>query len=105
MKPPPRRTSIALAGALLLALILSVTISRFGESSEAPPPAVIEKIAAKNRDAAVAAAAIQRAESEVAAEAADRAQDQREEAPAETPLARFDSAPAAPAAVPANVAD
>lgn len=105
MKPPPRRTSIALAATLLVALILSLTVGRFREPGEAPPPGAIEKIAAKNRNAAVTAAATQRAESAVAAEAADRAQEQREQAPSETTLARFDSAPAAPAAAPANVAD
>jgi len=73
----PRTYAVA-GGALLLALVLSLTVGPFGQSTEAPPPGAIEKIVAKNRAAAVAAAAAQRAESAEAAQAADRALDRRD---------------------------
>ena len=83
-----------LAAALLFALAFSLTAGRFRAPTEPPPPAALEKIAAKNCDAAVVAAAQQRAESAAAAEAADRALAQGEQ-PAEPPIARFETAPAA----------
>ncbi len=73
----PRTYAVA-GGALLLALVLSLTVGPFGQSTQAPPPGAIEKIVAKNRAAAVSAAAAQRAESAEAAEAADLALDRRE---------------------------
>jgi len=73
----PRTYAVA-GGALLLALVLSLTVGPWGRSTEAPPPGAIEKIVAKNRAAAMTAAAAQRAESAKAAQAADLALDRRD---------------------------
>ena len=84
----PARTLAVASGALLVALLLSLTLGR--ASNEAPPPAALDRIAAKNCNAAVAAAAAQRAESAEAAKAADVALARNEAAaPADGALARF----------------
>ena len=104
----PRRYLAAGAGALVVAIALSVTVGRLRGSSEGVSPAQLERIVAKNRDAAREAAAVQRARSAVSAEAADKAVELREAeargtAQADATLARFDNGDKAtlpPAAAP-----
>lgn len=77
MRIQPRYLAVA-AGALVLAVALSLTVGRLGGPGEGMDPAALQRIVAKNKEAATQAAAAQRAESEASAEAADRAVDRRE---------------------------
>ena len=58
------------AGGLLVAVILGVALGSGGDETPAPP-AVLNRIANKNEDAAIEAAARMKAESEAASRAAD----------------------------------
>jgi len=90
----PRRFLAAGAATLVLALALVLTVGNLGGPAEGMNPAALEHIEAKNRRAALKAAAVQRIESAEAAEAADRAAALREAeangaAAAEAMLARY----------------
>jgi hypothetical protein len=87
---PKVRLAIGSAAALLVAVILVLSVNRYREPQAAPPEALAH-IAEKNRDAAVVAAAHQRAESAASTNAAeDLAEAQRRgSAAANTMLARF----------------
>jgi len=75
-----KRTLLGGGVALLLVAILAVTLmpDLGGNSARALPPAELNRIARKNDNAAMEAAAEMRARSAATAEAADRRQDARE---------------------------
>jgi hypothetical protein len=67
------------AGALVLVvLVLAMNLGSFGDGGEALEPAALERIDAKNSNAAAEAAALQRLESAQTAEAADREAQRRD---------------------------
>lgn len=66
------------AGALVLVVVLAMNLTSFGGGGEALKPAALERIDAKNSNAAAEAAALQRLESARAAEAADREAQRRD---------------------------
>ncbi len=65
-----RRQWLLAAGGLVAALLLGVALGSGGDETPAPP-AVLDRIADKNEDAAVNAAARMKVESEAATRAAD----------------------------------
>jgi hypothetical protein len=87
---PKIRIAIAVAAALLVALIVTLSVNRYRQP-EAAPPEALAHIAEKNRDAAVVAAAHQRVESAVSTNAAENLADaqRRGSAEANAMLARF----------------
>ena len=97
MKSAIRRTFparyLVLAGATLaLAVVLVLIVGRIGGAPEGVSPQALQRIEARNRDAAMNAAAVQRAESEIQAAAADREADLRDSGNAAAPLTRFETA-------------
>jgi hypothetical protein len=95
-----KRTLLGGGVALFLVAILAVTMmpDLGSNSARALPPAELNRIARKNDNAAMDAAAELRARSAATAEAADRRQDARErgEAAANSTLARFGNEDPAP---------
>jgi hypothetical protein len=95
-----KRTLLGGGVALLLVAILGFTLmpDLGGNSARALPPAELNRIARKNDNAAMDAAAELRARSAATAEAADRRQDARErgEAAANAALARSGNGEPAP---------
>lgn len=90
MRPGPR--SLVIAGAALaLAILLVLIVGRIGGPGEGVTPEALQRIEAKNRKAAMQAAAVQRAESEAQAEAADREAALRDAGNAAAPLTRFET--------------
>lgn len=74
-----RRNLILAAAGLLVAIILGVALGSGGDETPAPP-AVLNRIADKNEDAAVNAAAQFKAESQATTRAADARLDAHDEA-------------------------
>ena len=67
-----RRKGLIAVGAIVLALVLAMGLSVIPYRSPPPaPPAALEHIAQKNRDAAAVAAARQRAEAAASTDAAN----------------------------------
>ena len=93
----PARYLVIAAATLALALILSLVVGRIGGGSNEASPQALQRIEAKNREAAMNAAAVQRAESEADAEAADREADLRDAGNDAAPLTRFEANEAADA--------
>ena len=87
-------------GGLVVAVILGVALGSGGDETPASP-AVLNRIADKNEDAAVEAAARMKAESEAASRAADARADTADEAATELKAEAVEAGagqPAAPAA-------
>lgn len=70
MRRPDRRTWLLAGGGLLVAIVLGVALGSGGDETPAPP-AVLNRIADKNEDAAMEAAARMKAESDAASQVAD----------------------------------
>ena len=70
MRRPSRQAWLLGGGGLVLAVILGVALGRGGDETPASP-AVLNRIADKNEDAAIEAAARMKADSEAASRAAD----------------------------------
>jgi hypothetical protein len=87
---PPRYLAM-LAATLALAIVLSLIVGRLGGGAEGVTPEALQRIEAKNRKAAMRAAAAQRAESEASAQAADREAALREAGNDAAPLTRFET--------------
>jgi hypothetical protein len=66
----PRRIAAG-AAVIIAALLIIFSVGSYNAPEAPAPPAALDQIAAKNRDAAAIAAASQRAESAAAANAAD----------------------------------
>jgi hypothetical protein len=87
---PKIRIAIGSAFAFLVVIALALSVNRYREPAAAPPEALAH-IAEKNRDAAVVAAAHQRAESAASTNAAEGLAEARRQgaADADNMLARF----------------
>ena len=96
MRPAARRIPVryfALVGAALVAaLALALFIGRADGSDNSITAEALQRVEAKNRNAAIEAAALQRAQSEAEAEAADREADLRDAGNDAAPLTRFETA-------------
>jgi hypothetical protein len=87
---PKVKLAFGVAAALLVALAGTLSVNRYRQP-EAAPPEALAHIAEKNREAAVVAAAHQRAESAVSTNAAEHLADAQRQGAAEAnaTLARF----------------
>lgn len=83
---PRFRLIAGAAVALMLVLVITVSMNRYRAPASAPPEA-LERIAAKNRDAAAIAAATQRAESAASTNATENVMDARQSGSAEAEAA------------------
>ena len=84
---------LVIAGATFaLAVGLVLIVGRIGGPGEGVTPETLQRIEAKNRKAAMEAAAVQRAESQEQAQAADREATLRDSSNAAAPLTRFETA-------------
>ena len=88
----PTRLLVIVGAGMVLAVVVVLTVGRMGGAPEGVSAEAIQRIEAKNRGAAINAAAVQRAESEVQAEAADREADLRDSGNNAAPLTRFETA-------------
>lgn len=95
MRRPSLRFLVLAGATLALALVLVLIVGRLGGPGEGVTPETLQRIEAKNRKAAMQAAAVQRAESEASAEAADREATLRDSGNAAAPLTRFETGNAA----------
>lgn len=91
MRRLPARYFALLGAALVAALAFTLFVGRGGGAENSIAPEALQRVEAKNRNAAMEAASLQRAESEASAEAADREADLRDAGNDAAPLTRFET--------------
>lgn len=91
MRRPPVRLLAMVAATFALAVLLTLIVGRIGGPGEGMTPEALHRIEAQNHKAAMAAAAVQRAESQVSAQAADREATLRDAGNVTAPLTRFET--------------
>ena len=92
MRRLPARYVALLGAALVAALAFTLFVGRdSGGAENSIAPEALQRVEAKNRNAAREAASLQRAESEASAEAADREADLRDAGNDAAPLTRFET--------------